>query len=1011
MRKEMTMADKEKPTILVVNVEEAVRCIAAKVIHAEGCPIIESTPETEVQEVTSQRPHLIVLGMNQPNICSSELCTRLKDDQSIVSIPVLCLPAINLETKDGISGLKDWADKYLFHQAKPTDMTAIKDSLPNLSHARKEEHYDIKQWLTGFDAISTPLSLLDAEGRILQHNRAFQMLVNKSDEEITGRFCYEIVHIFSDFIDMCPHVRARKSKKRTTLKVNVGDKLYLITADPLLDVNGEIICLAHIMTDITEYKHEEDTLRRSESLFRNLFEHHSAVMLILNPDTGDIIDANNAAARFYGWPRTQLKQMKIKDINLFPPEVIQEEMEKARRFKQNIFEFRHGRADDSIRDVEVFTTKFEVEGQDLLHSIIHDITDRKQTEESLRRSEALLKQTQWITKVGGWEYHVEEKRVDWTDEVYRIYGISPEQYGPKDVTQDVVFYEDRGAMENAFRCAVETGKSYDLKLKLRNALGENLWVRTIGNAEVKDGKVVRLFGNIMDITERKQAEERLKDSEERFRLLAETSPDAILLLAPDGIVQYVSPVIEQILKVPSELVTGVRFTGYFKGNDYICSEEILASVRMGEVVRGKELKATRPDQSHVFLEISAVPVYKDDAIIGIQGVVRDITSRKELELQLFQSQKMEALGSLAGGIAHDFNNILSSIIGYTELSKKWAEPGSELGMNLQIILDAGVRARDLIKQILYISKQTSKDSVPIDVKYLIQEVVKLLRASIPASIDIQCSLDSTSIVMADPINIHQIILNLLTNAVQAMDGPVGTISITLDEMDACPESIQDMGDTLSKRYQRLTIKDTGRGIPNDIMPHIFKPFFTTKEKDKGTGLGLFMVKTLIQEYGGHISIESQQGEGTTFRILLPIVEGVAQPLETDEEPIQTGNERILFVDDEKTISFISKEMLKGFGYSVVSLNSSIEALRLFKNIPDQFDLVITDLAMPHMTGMELSAKLLKIRRDIPIILSSGYQEPSLADEALAMGIKKFVKKPFKSFELASAVRAVLDGKL
>ena len=380
------------------------------------------------------------------------------------------------------------------------------------------------------------------------------------------------------------------------------------------------------------------------------------------------------------------------------------------------------------------------------------------------------------------------------------------------------------------------------------------------------------------------------------------------------------------------------------------------------------------------------------------------------ERQLQQVLKIQAIGTLAGGIAHDFNNILFPIVGYTELTMDEVPDDSVAHNNLEEVLKAAHRAKDLVQQILTFSRQSGQERKPVEVHAIIREALKLLRASIPASIEIINKInDDCHPVMGDATQIHQVIMNLCTNAYQAMQDKGGTLEINLSEVDVgYEETVEKIGMQPGKHLQ-LLVRDEGCGMDAAVLDRIFEPYYTTKEQGKGTGLGLSVIHGIVKNHRGDISVTSSPGKGTTFKVYLPIIEDMDTV--TEFEPSNgaaKGNERILLIDDEEQIVSMEQQMLENLGYEVTARTDSNEALKEFSQKPQNFDLVITDMTMPHMTGDELAQKLLDIKPDIPVILCTGFNEDITEEKALAMGIQKFVMKPVIKNDLATTIRTVLD---
>ncbi len=414
------------------------------------------------------------------------------------------------------------------------------------------------------------------------------------------------------------------------------------------------------------------------------------------------------------------------------------------------------------------------------------------------------------------------------------------------------------------------------------------------------------------------------------------------------------------------------------------------------------------------LLVSSAPLFDDKVdCVGIVHSARDITENKKMESRLRQSQKMEAIGTLAGGIAHDFNNILSAILGYAELAQMQASEKSPLAAHLAAVLKAGDRAKELVNQILTFSRQTESERKPIEIHLIVKEALKLLRASIPTTIEFRKKINlDCGLVLGDPTQIHQVVMNLCTNAYQAMQEKGGILGIAVNPMAIDIKDSKNGAHTLPPGpYIKLEVSDTGAGMDRATQERIFDPYFTTKEKGKGTGLGLAVVHGIVKDHGGHISAYSEPGKGSTFHVYFPRIKSAHEPLEAAAtEPLPGGKEHILLVDDEETIVNTGKELLETLGYTVTPVLDSREALRMFQAQPELYDLLITDMSMPHMTGVELARKALGIKPALPIILCTGFSELITAETAKEIGIRKFLMKPVLRRDMANAVREALDER-
>ncbi|MGD9366699.1 MAG: ATP-binding protein [Desulfobacteraceae bacterium] len=385
------------------------------------------------------------------------------------------------------------------------------------------------------------------------------------------------------------------------------------------------------------------------------------------------------------------------------------------------------------------------------------------------------------------------------------------------------------------------------------------------------------------------------------------------------------------------------------------------------------------------------------------------SERTEMILQLQQAQKMEAIGTLAGGIAHDFNNILSAVVGFTELSLFDVPKDSTLASNLKQVLSAAQRAKALIGQILTFSRQTTPEIRPVQMEMIIQEALKLLRASLPPSVEIKQDLQSHAYVMADPTQLHQVVMNLCTNAGQAMVTEGGILEIGLQDKEIGAEDAETHKGLAPGSYLEMTVRDSGYGMTTDTMDRIFDPFFTTKEKGEGTGMGLAVVHGIVANCRGDISVSSQVGEGTTFRVILPTVKEIEMPEDVIPAALPKGNESILFIDDEPMQTDLALKILTPLGYHVTAMTDSAAALKTFIDSPDSFDIVVTDMYMPKVTGKGFAIEALRIRPNIPIILCSGYSVNLVDPNSMEQYFKGHLMKPFLIKEMATTIRNVLDG--
>ncbi len=521
-----------------------------------------------------------------------------------------------------------------------------------------------------------------------------------------------------------------------------------------------------------------------------------------------------------------------------------------------------------------------------------------------------------------------------------------------------------------------------------------------------------------DNTESRLAEKRIHDSEDRFRKLFDNSPLPAQSLDKKGMIKSVNQTWLKTLGYNKDEVEGGFFGDYlnpsWKGH---FAENFPRFKAIGEVL-GIEFEMKKKDGSFITVKFDG-KIRKDEAgnFLQTDCVFRDVSEQvrlekklKEQENAIRQHQKSEAIGTLAGGIAHDFNNILAAIVGFTELSLDDAEVESVLHDNLQEVYSASMRARDLVQQILVFSRKGNQDNHVLDICPIIEDTISMLRSTIPTTIDIQQRIGEKPIkIKANTSQLHQVLINLVTNGVHAIDKGTGTITIVVEEESINGSKVRDAIDMVPGKYAKISVSDTGAGIDKAHLHSIFDPYFSTKEPDKGSGLGLSVVHGIIKSYGGYITVSSEPGSATTFTIYLPISPEnlAATPMQSDE-PLPGGSEHILVVDDEPSIARFHKRRLERMGYEVTVKLSSSDALESFRFSPGDFDLVITDMTMPEMSGIDLSRAIKNIREDIPIILCTGFSEDINSEADLPDQLDALLMKPVESPQLFGKIRELLD---
>lgn len=530
------------------------------------------------------------------------------------------------------------------------------------------------------------------------------------------------------------------------------------------------------------------------------------------------------------------------------------------------------------------------------------------------------------------------------------------------------------------------------------------------------GSETLVQGLIRDISARKQMEKDLKEEKEFTDAAINTMRGAFFVKDQKGRYVRWNRQVTAALGVRDEQMGSVDDLSRIHPEDRERMASKMAEVFEKGYAQGEARAVINEKVRHFFFFGRRMHIGKKAYLVG-SGI--DVTERKEaererteLESQLQQAQKMEAIGTLAGGIAHDFNNILTAIIGYGELMQHFQiDAAHPARSNLEEVLKAGYRAKDLVRQILAFSRLAEQEKKPVVLASVISETLKFLRATLPSTIEIRHSLKGKDAkVLADATQMHQVLMNLCTNAAHAMGEGGGVLEIGLDRLDPGLQGADSFKNPAEGPHLKLTVRDTGHGMAPQIMERIFDPYFTTKKRGDGTGLGLSLVHGIVKNHGGRIAVDSEPGSGASFSIYLPVLaeNGMQLPDETSE-PVPSGTECVLFVDDEAPIVDMARIILENLGYEVVGATDPLEALTTFLAAPDRFHLVITDLTMPRMTGAELIEKLTSIRPGIPVILSSGFGLSAAREKIEALGVRRFIDKPLSVSRLAQAVRQALDS--
>ena len=768
---------------------------------------------------------------------------------------------------------------------------------------------------------------------------------------------------------------------------------------------------------ITKLEKKVTLLSKEKDDYRTLFD--SILFGVQEIDTkGSIVYANAEDHKIHGYEEGELIGKSILDFSQTKAEkeelaeylryLVQEQPEPIPWFSQD------RRKDGKIIDLHIdWNYKRDKDGKVVgFISLLTDMTEKKKLKKDLQESEAKYSKlfNSEIDAITIFDADTREI-IDFNNAFLEVYGYSHEE--ALQLKADDMSAEPEKTVAS-LKDSAEKGDTRVRRRLHKKKDGTEIIVDIVAGPLMLQGKKF-IFGRFHDITDHVRSEEALRESELRFRIAFNTSPDSININKMDGTYIEINEGFTELTGYTREDVLGRSSIDINIWNDPEDRKTLTEGLKKVGRVENLEAQFCMKDGSikTALMSASIIHLHGEPHILSI---TRDITARKKvendkakLEAQLRQVYKMEAIGTMAGGIAHDFNNIITIILGNADLARYATKDDGPAKVYIDNILKASDRAKEMVRQILAFSRKAKQDMVPVIKPHLVlTETLTLLHSTIPSSVEIRQTFDTKCrTIKADPTQLNQILINLSANAVYAMNEK-GLLEVSLQEVELDKKATKFKKHLKPGPYAMLTVTDTGKGMNSEILERVFDPFFTTKKFGDGTGMGLAVVHGIIESYGGIISVESTPGKGTTFSLYFPIIgETAAQTCDTDPGHY-TGNERILFVDDEESLVEIGTKMLRLMGYQVTGKTNSLDAFETFKTNPDNFDLIITDQTMPNMSGAELAVELLKMRSDIPIILCTGYSSKISDQMAKEIGIADYFMKPFDTEQLAMIVRKTLD---
>ncbi len=761
----------------------------------------------------------------------------------------------------------------------------------------------------------------------------------------------------------------------------------------------------------------EQRLKESEQRYRDIFENSPYGIYRITPD-GKAIMVNPVLLKLLGYQ--SVDEIKNKDIG---KHIYLNENERT-KLLDNILKSKGFFVFDSVFRKKDGTPVYvrqrakavrDENGQvQYIEGTVEDITERKEKEEYIRYQNKLLEYASDAIIGTDGAYRIKF----WNKSAEKLYGWKAEEVLGKKIDQVVKMEIPQKRRLEIRKIAKESGYWRGEVIEY-DRYGKKLYIEmSISDLQDKDGNLIASVGINRDISEKIKYEEALKASEESYRGLFDSVMEAIYIQAPDGTFLDVNEGAVKMYGYPKEYLIGkspadVAAPGK---NDLEKVREQFIKALKGEPQQFEFWgKRANGEEFPKNVRLYKGKYFGQDVVIAL---AEDITEKKKLEedkknleRQVHQNQRLETIGTLAGGIAHDFNNILTPILGYAEMIKMSVKNDPKLKNKADQIIKASLRARDLIQQILTFSRQIDQQVKPVFIQHIINEATHLLRASIPSTIKLKKKIDKNCLpVMADPAQLHQVLINLCTNAYQAMEKTGGELFIGLKPVQIDQRAAKIHPGLKPGQYNQLIVSDTGEGMEPWVLERIFEPFFTTKSVGKGTGLGLSVVHGIVKNYNGEITVYSEKGRGTVFHVYLPVADVREINEKKQNENIPRGTEHILIVDDEPNVLELERQMLEYFGYKTYGLSESTKVMDQLMTNPDKYQMLITDLTMPNLTGMQL-AKLVRLHfPHLPIIMVTGYSEELTDDIKEKYGIQAILMKPVVASDLATTVRQVLDSQ-
>ena len=897
---------------------------------------------------------------------------------------------------------------WVFKPLLLAERRALTEKIVNTERDRMQRYLDVAGTMLVVINRDQSIALINRKGcNVLGHEKSDLMGKNWFELAVPEKVRSDVKSVFSRIMDSGPDAKQPEYFEGAVITKNGEERTIAWHTALLKDDQGTIIGALSSGEDITERRRTEEAIKGYAEQYETLKATDLFGYLLVD-EKGNILDSNESYCRMTGYTKEELSSLSIPDL-----EVIDNPEDVARRIRKVIadgkarFESRHRDKEGRVFDVEISLAYFR--SQKVFISFIRDITERKQAEEALREKEYLLSESQRLGRIGSWSVDLATDAITWTEETYRLYGVSPGQFTPTaESLIGLLHPEDREAMREHIKAlAMGTGAAPD-ELEFRVILPDGSIRMLRGRGEMilsGTGRPIRLVGTVQDITEQKQAEEKILQSKQDWEDTFNTITDMVTIHDKNFNVIRANKAAEQLLNLPLLGDSSRKCYRLYHG-----AESPPASCTSCKSLITGQLTVVEMFEPHLnkFIEIRAIPrLDKNDRMVGFIHVVRDITERKKLEEQLFQSQKLAAVGQLAGGVAHDFNNILTAILGDVYiLGMKLGDQGP-LTPYIEDIRASSEKAAALTRDLLAFSRKQVINPRPLDVNALVQKMQKLMAGMAGEEIHLNIvQTDPDLTVLADSGRLEQVLMNLVANARDSMPRG-GTLTISAGRARMDDAYIAEYGFGRVGDYAHLSVADTGTGMDDQTRKRIFEPFFTTKELGKGTGLGLSIAYGIIKQHNGFIDCFSAPGAGTVFNIYLPLALDERGAEERPGAPAR-GKECILLADDDAMVRKTTKEVIEESGYRVIDASDGEDAVRKFNENRNDIQLLIMDVLMPGKSGMEAYEEIKAMKPEVKALFLSGYSDEIIHRKDVLDESLNFLTKPSSPVMLLTRIRELLD---